>query len=264
MSDPTPTKTLSNGDSAYSPRLLARSCFYQLLACLFRHPESADNPPHPALSPLKGERNKVRGLVDILGITDIQSLKKLLEVLYDYFSCTSRQEWIAQYELCFGHTAYSKVPPYELEYGEEHSHRQPQELADIAAFYHAFGLQVAQQAHERADHISVECEFMSFLLYKEAYALEHDGEEKATICRQASVDFLSRHLGRWAVSFAHRLSQHAGQTLMGRMGDLALFFISQDCQRCGIGAGPSDLPIRLIQEKEETGCTSCSLISPNS
>lgn len=193
-----------------------------------------------------------------------ESVKEKLDALFKQFHQTNRQDWIDQYELCFGHTAHSKVPPYELEYGEEHSHRQPQELADIAAFYHAFGLGVSQQAHERADHISVECEFMSFLLYKEAYALEHDGEEKASICRQASVDFLSCHLGRWVVSFTHRLSQHAGQTLMGRMGDFAFSFINQDCQRCGIGAGPSHLSIREIQEKEEIGCTSCSLVSPNS
>lgn len=243
MSDPTLTKTPSEIE-----QLLTRSSFYQLLALLFTHPASG----------------KWENLDEFSLVEAPESAKEKLDVLLKQFHQTSRQEWIAQYERCFGHTAYSKVPPYELEYGEEHSHRQPQELADIAAFYHAFGLQVAQQAHERADHISVECEFMSFLLYKEAYALEHDGEKKASICRQASVDFLSRHLGRWAVSFAHRLSQHAGQTLMGRIGDFVFSFINQDCQWCGIQAGPGDLPIRLIQEKEETGCTSCSLASPNS
>jgi TorA maturation chaperone TorD len=210
---------------------------------------------------VRGE-NAWQEAAQVLQKSGYDLLEQLHESLISKLKVVTLREWTEQYERCFGHTAHSKVPPYELEYGEEHSHRQPQELADIAAFFHAFGLQVSQQAHERVDHISVECEFMSFLLYKEDYALEHDGEEKAMICRQASVDFLSRHLGRWAVSFALRLSQHAGQTLMGRIGDFAFSFINRDCQLCGVQAGPSDLPVRLIQEKEETGCTSCSLASP--
>src|SRR3989338_5200256 len=51
--------------------------------------------------------------------------------------------WTEEYERIFGYSVQSAAPPYELEYGEEHSHRQPQELGAIAAFYQAFGLQAS-------------------------------------------------------------------------------------------------------------------------
>src|SRR5918994_60084 len=79
----------------------------------------------------------------------------------------------SSYRALFGHTARGIVAPYETEYGNEALFQQPQELGDLMGFYRAFGLAVRLDRHERADHISCECEFMSFLAMKEAYALEH-------------------------------------------------------------------------------------------
>ena len=131
------------------------------------------------------------------------------------------------------------------------------ELADIAAFYRAFGLQVTEQARERVDHVSVECEFMYFLTFKEAHALEEGQAENASICKEASSRFLADHLGRWLPAFALRLSKFAGEGLMKLIADFAFLFLVSDCKRMGIEAGPSNLPIRMIQEQEETGCISC-------
>ena len=70
-------------------------------------------------------------------------------------------------------------------------------LADLAAFYHAFGLEVAEDAGERHDHLCLELEFMCVLAAKEAYAHEHqlDAEQLAQ-CRDAQKTFLREHLGR--------------------------------------------------------------------
>jgi len=46
-------------------------------------------------------------------------------------------------------------------------------LADIAAFYWVFGLEVTADAGERQDHLCLELEFMCVLAAKEAYAGEH-------------------------------------------------------------------------------------------
>ncbi|MGH7811411.1 MAG: TorD/DmsD family molecular chaperone, partial [Candidatus Binatia bacterium] len=74
----------------------------------------------------------------------------------------------SSYRKLFGLTAHGVAPPYETEYGNEALFQQPQELSDLAGFYSAFGLTLKSSEHERADHVSCECEFMSFLAMKEA------------------------------------------------------------------------------------------------
>ena len=68
---------------------------------------------------------------------------------------------------------------------------------------------------------------------------------------------ITDHLGRWLPAFALRLSKFAGEGLMKLIADFAFLFLVSDCEKMGIQAGPSDLPIRMIQEREETDCISC-------
>ena len=265
MSGPTSTKTQSDLEP-----LVARAFFYKLLAAWFRHPESAETQEFieetssrwqeiasRLKSPLTTPLSLLMGREVGEGHINKERVKETLGQLLKQYHETTRGEWVNQYERCFGHTAHSRVPAYELEHGEEHSHRQPQELADIAAFYQAFGLQVSGKNRERADHISVECEFMYYLLYKEAYAVSGEEVEKVSICREASQHFFSQHLGYWVPAFLFRLSKVAGADLLKRVACFALAFIFEESDALDAKTGREDLPIRMIQEKEETGCVSC-------
>lgn len=240
MSDPKFTRIQFN---------LERSARYQEFSVLLKHP--IDIPPH--LHPLPPKGGEERNGNIFPRYQSPLPFGERVRVRGDF------ETRISRYERCFGHTAHARVPAYELEYGEEHSYRQPQQLADITAFYAAFGLRLDPLVHERADHITVECEFMHFLIYKEAYALEHDGEEKALLCRQAAYRFLSEHLGRWMPAFSARLAKQAGEGVLKDIADRALSFITEDCQRLGITTGPIDLPVRVIQHEQETHCGSCPL-----
>jgi hypothetical protein len=93
------------------------------------------------------------------------------------------------------HAARGRCPLNEIEYGDIKADPlfQPHRLADLAAFYRAFGLEVAEDADERHDHICLELEFMCVLAAKEAYALEHQLDaEVLTLCRDAQKRFLYR------------------------------------------------------------------------
>ena len=84
---------------------------------------------------------------------------------------------LAEYIDLFGQNYKPKCSPYELEYlSRGPLFMNTAVLADIAGFYKAFGLQVANDSKERVDHISIELEFMYFLTFKEAFIL------KRTIC----------------------------------------------------------------------------------
>ncbi|MFQ5723096.1 MAG: molecular chaperone [Terriglobia bacterium] len=115
------------------------------------------------------------------------------------------------YRELFGLTAISPgCPACEVEYepSTELSHRS-QRLADVAAFYNGFGLQVAGRAGERLDHITVEAEFLYLLLAKEAAARQSGNQEGAEVCREARGKFFQEHVGWWLPAFARVLRRAA-------------------------------------------------------
>jgi TorA maturation chaperone TorD len=81
-----------------------------------------------------------------------------------------------------------------------------QKLADLNGFYKAFGMEV--ESIERADHISTQTEFLSFLLLKELLALTNELDEEKEICETAFIDFNQNHFSDWAKMFAGNLAKH--------------------------------------------------------
>jgi DMSO reductase family type II enzyme chaperone len=153
------------------------------------------------------------------------------------------------YRALFGHTAHGTVPPYETEYGNEALFQQPQELGDLMGFYRAFGLTVKFDQHERADHISCECEFLSFLAMKEAYALEHRDPAMLEDTRKAQKLFLRDHLGRFLPTFAQQLSRENAGGFYAKIADFCLRFISHETNRLGTRLGATNLPLRPANDE---------------
>ncbi len=150
----------------------------------------------------------------------------------------------ASYLAVFGHSAGGSIAPYETEYGNEALFQQPQELGDLVGFYRAFGLDVRRDQHERADHISCECEFLSFLTMKEAYALEHRDTEMLADTRKAQKLFLRDHLGRFLPTFTHKLDREEPAGFYAKLADLGLRFVSLEANQMGIRLGAANLPLR--------------------
>lgn len=251
MSDPINIKTQSD---PLITALLARGFFYEFISNLFRHPKNTQ-----AQKDMKYYQSSLISLLQYLDISQKEKLRELFKKLTYDLEHVSQADWIDQYEYYFGHTALGRVPAYENEYGEEHSYRQPHELSDIASFYHAFGLQINSKTHERVDHVSVECEFMALLIYKEVYALEQNEQEHAEICRNAAHRFLSEHLGRWLPAFTARLLRKTQKGIMHSIAEVASTFIAKDCETIGIDSGRLDLHIREIDTVQDSGCVSCSV-----
>jgi DMSO reductase family type II enzyme chaperone len=156
----------------------------------------------------------------------------------------------AQYHHLFGHNARGQVSPYETEYGNEALFQQPQELGDLMGFYHAFGLTVKAQAHERADHISCEYEFMMFLALKEAYALEHRDPEMAQETRRAEELFLRDRLGRFLPAFVVQIEQAEADGFYRRLGDLSRCFVSAEAERLQVSLGAANLGLRPAEDNQ--------------
>jgi DMSO reductase family type II enzyme chaperone len=168
----------------------------------------------------------------------------------------------SDYLAAFGHAARGSCPLNEIEYGDIKADPlfQPHRLADLAAFYRAFGLEVAAGAAERHDHICLELEFMCVLAAREAYALEHQADEESL---QSGHDvqrkFLREHLGRWLPAFTRRLASTIGSGALATIAGFARHFVLEECARFGVVSGSEDLLLRPADEEAGNLCASCGL-----
>ncbi|MBI1853638.1 MAG: molecular chaperone TorD family protein [Planctomycetes bacterium] len=142
-----------------------------------------------------------------------------------------RDAFVAQ----FGHVAMSDAPAYETMYGSSEIFAQTAILADVAAFYRAFGVEPAEARHEPPDHVSVEMEFVGLLVLRAAIA---PSEEARDTTVSACRTFLSEHLGRWAPLFFRRLRRKSG--FLADAALLAERLVLLQCAR--VGATPVPLP----------------------
>jgi TorA maturation chaperone TorD len=138
---------------------------------------------------------------------------------------THRQSLAAEYQRIFGLVSSKDCPPYETEYcPQTFSVYRSQQLADIAGFYLAFGIEPSRTCPERHDHISLELEFMAWLIAKEEHARSassRDGIEKSATCRDAQRRFFAEHLSWWVPAFARALRLKAEGNANDAPGDVA-------------------------------------------
>ncbi len=233
---------------AYSPSVKevepaqARAAAYGLIAHGFQYPDAE------ALSTLS-EPMRWENWPRVLHRTDRQT-KEPLESLQNAVktlrggSDEPLRELQERYDVLFGHAVRGQCPAYEMEYGRNEIIRQASDLADLAGFYRAFGMEITGDSNGRPDHIAAECEFMSALCLKEAYAHAHGDEENADICFNAERTFLRDHLARWLPAFARHVEEADADGFFGALARFADAFIKAECDCFDIHAGPSTLELR--------------------
>ena len=178
------------------------------------------------------------------------------------FSQTCFDDFATAYVAAFGHAARGSCPMNEIEYGDPNADPlfQPHRLADLAAFYRVFGLEIAENAAERHDHLCIELEFMSVLAAKEAYAIVHtESSGGLAPARDAQRKFLRQHLGRWVMAFAGRLAVEAENKVLAALARLLRTFVEEECQYLRIKPGVDVLQLRPVDAAAESLCASCGL-----
>lgn len=165
------------------------------------------------------------------------------------------------FERIFTHVHSVDCPPYETSYISKGLFQQTNDLADIAAFYAAYGMGLSDDAHERQDHISVEFEFMHLLAIKQAYALERHTVEHAEACWEDQRRFFEEHLGRWGPEFARRLLRVAASSPYVELAELAGVFLADEAARLVVDPLQAREVVAFPQ-LEETTCGADCVISP--
>ncbi len=128
----------------------------------------------------------------------------------------------------FGHTLSKQIAPYALEHlKNEDVFFRTQKLADLNGFYKAFGMEV--ESIERADHISTQTEFLSYLLLKERLAERDELIEKMDVCQDAFTQFQKDHFLDWTMMFAENLADKVDSDFYNLSGKFLRTFL--DCEK---------------------------------
>jgi DMSO reductase family type II enzyme chaperone len=218
---------------------LCRSALYEALALGFR-------PPTPEMVARLASPDGALALADAAAVLDGAWGSGLAALIRRLAGPGELGVLSSAFDRVFGHVARGAVPPYETDYGEDSLFQPMHEMSDLAAFYRAFSLVLDPRARERIDHVSCECEFMLVLARKEAYALERDDQGMLEATRRAERLFLRDHLGRWGPGFGGKLSRVDPGGFYGTLGDLCHAFVTAECARAGVPAGPEFLRLRSV------------------
>lgn len=148
---------------------------------------------------------------------------------------------------------------YETEYGRNRAMVKGTELADIAAFYRAFGLEFGddESAHEMLDHVSVELEFYALLLLKQDALVARGDEEGQAIVLDARKKFLESHLGRFVDAIAARPGV-AESEFYGPVLAWCRDLVAEECQRLQVAVQPVEWRDADVEQEQMNCGSTCS------
>jgi len=167
------------------------------------------------------------------------------------------EELSAQFSRLFRGTVV--VSPYEGSY-ELDPIRQGRQMADVAAFYRAFGAEAHGPSAERPDFVGCELEFLSFLELRYVTAVEAE-EDGADLVDEIRASFLADHAGRWLPTFFSAVAEEAKDAPFYRaLAALGLRVVDDELERQGIE--PSPLPRRATRSSVEADVFECGAGTP--
>ncbi|MBO1225498.1 MAG: molecular chaperone TorD family protein [Candidatus Scalindua sediminis] len=164
-----------------------------------------------------------------------------------------------------GATVAMDCPPYEMYFSGSHIWQQTQDLADISGFYKAYGIEVSKdETSSRWDHIAVELEFLHFLTYKLAYAIENHGDKEQESCLTGKKKFLNAHIGRWIQAFSSAVWKKSPEKFYRQAAKLANSFVHIEMAKLDVDVEEIDEHqgnepdyMQRLEGKSAMGCDSC-------
>lgn len=158
-----------------------------------------------------------------------QSLPALSHSLQDHEGIGPLMRWLSEHgadlDLLRSHhldlfeRGKARVSLYETEYGRMRGSRKGVCLADIAGFYRAFSLELADG--EMLDHVAVELEFYATLLMKHAELEALGDDEGVFVVSDAMRKFLEAHLGTFVDALAGQVAERGDRVYATLFGWIA-------------------------------------------
>ncbi|MBP9219544.1 MAG: molecular chaperone TorD family protein [Sterolibacterium sp.] len=147
-------------------------------------------------------------------------------------------------------------PPCSLNSGATKSDARMGLLEELVRFYNYFGLTAGgTEANELPDHLTVQFEFMYYLIQQE---LEHRAEEGAADdFIRAQRDFINRHPYSWVAVLNGKLKEHHAPAYYQALGELMERFIELERRQLELKVAhlpqPEPHPEQAGEEDQSSG-----------
>lgn len=190
----------------------ARSAAYQLLSALYYPPDESVGDALHSLAELWGEYQP-----DLLPVVArLQEAADPHELLHAYTPL-----FLGPFQLL--------APPYGSVYLDGKREIMGASTQDVARLYRQAGLNLSDSIKEAPDHITIELEFMYYLIYRQTEALAGNDLAAATVWLDQQADFLHHHLGRWIGKFTEEVRRHTTSGSFYRnLAEVTLSFVERD------------------------------------
>jgi putative dimethyl sulfoxide reductase chaperone len=118
-----------------------------------------------------------------------------------------------------------KAPPYGSLYLDGESRVMGDSTMDVIRFYEDAGLSGSENCRDLPDHIAVELEFMSYLVFKETEALVKSDFVTALDMVTKQERFLDGYLRRWIVPFCEKIKESSDNGFYAALADCVSSFV---------------------------------------
>jgi DMSO reductase family type II enzyme chaperone len=122
-------------------------------------------------------------------------------------------------------------PPCSL-HGGLYGGARMKNMEESVRFYNHFGLSLSDAQRELPDHITTELEFLHFLSFREAQAIEQ-GEDPGPY-RRAQRDFIERHPGSWVPALEAKLAKNDPMPFFRELVRQTERYLSHDVERLAV------------------------------
>ena len=259
------TASLDLTMSCFEPTLAAaRQAMYRFASLAFLDPRDGT---HRQLADSKLQefaraaaewlRSDPRAVAEPLGLGERLLSELDVQPALSRLPCTA-QRLNEEYEATFGLLDAGDAPLCETDYmGAKFTFQRSHQMADVAGFYRAFGLDLSNQHRGRPDHIALELEFMAVLIDLERRAAGVPDHERIDVCRNAQRRFLNEHLAWWVPTLAALLGRLHPEGFYAAVGRLVSSFLPADRALLGVDVPRQVVEMSRIEVPEE--CDGCLL-----
>ncbi len=137
----------------------------------------------------------------------------------------SDEDLVVEYAKLFMGPFEIKAPPYGSLYLDGERRVMGDSTMEVIRFYEDAGLSGSKDCKDIPDHIAVELEFMSYLIFKETEALDKSDFATALEMVKKQEGFLEGYLRRWIVPFCEKIKESTDNGFYAALADCASLFV---------------------------------------
>lgn len=147
------------------------------------------------------------------------------EKMEEEISSSSEEELLVDYAKLFVGPNKLKAPPYGSVYLDKDRKIMGNSTVKVMELYRESGLSMSNDFKELPDHIAVELEFMYYMAFKEAEAVEKSETDTALHMLSMQHEFFGRFLGQWIIPFCEKIKEGADTAFYQSLADCVSTFV---------------------------------------